>query len=179
MAVWIDEEACTGCAYCNILCPWEALGVSTESFINQVDDEKCVRCLICLNLCPADALGVPPCRVACPIHMDIPGVKTFLDKQAEYHGEVVEDVAVMQGWLYAAICCEAARLAVEQVGYENIDGPAMRRAMESMDLDLDGMIRITYGPEDRRGCRRYAVYEIQGGKRVRVSDWRDAPILSR
>jgi formate dehydrogenase major subunit len=73
MAVWIDEEACTGCAYCNILCPWEALEVSMESFINQVDDEKCVRCLICCNLCPADALSVPPCRVACPIHMDIPG----------------------------------------------------------------------------------------------------------
>jgi branched-chain amino acid transport system substrate-binding protein len=109
----------------------------------------------------------------------IPGVRTFEDKQVEYHGKVVEDVGLMQGWTYGAIACEAARLAVEQVGYENIDGPAMRRALESLDLDLGGMIRITYGPENRRGCRIYAVYEMQDGKRVRVSDWLEAPILSR
>lgn len=73
MTTWIDAKKCIGCAYCNLLCPWEALEVAPENFINQVDENKCVRCFICLNLCPADALRVPPCRVACPLHMDIPG----------------------------------------------------------------------------------------------------------
>jgi len=72
VATWIDTEACIGCSWCNPLCPWEALEVSTD-FVNQVDEEKCVRCLICVNVCPLDAIRVPPCMVACPIHMDIPG----------------------------------------------------------------------------------------------------------
>ena len=72
MGTWIDVETCLGCGLCNVLCPWEALKVSTEDFVNHVDEEKCVRCFICLNACPVEAIKVPPCRVACPIHMDIP-----------------------------------------------------------------------------------------------------------
>jgi ABC-type branched-subunit amino acid transport system substrate-binding protein len=108
---------------------------------------------------------------------EIPGVETFLDKQVEYHGKVVEDRTIMMGWIYGAIVCEAVKLALEEVGYENLDGPAMRRAFENMDFDLDGMARITFGPEDRRGITNVAVYQVQGGKTVRVSDWKEAPIL--
>jgi ABC-type branched-chain amino acid transport systems, periplasmic component len=108
---------------------------------------------------------------------EIPGVRTFLDKQVEYHGKVVEDGAIMMGWVYGALTCEAVKLAIEEVGYENIDGPAMRRALESMDFDLDGMVRITFGPEKRRGVTKVAVYEVQGGTPVRVSDWKEAPIF--
>jgi len=73
VGTWIDEMSCIGCNFCNIICPWDALAVSPESFTTQVDEDKCVRCFICLNICPADAIRVPPCRVACPIHMNIPG----------------------------------------------------------------------------------------------------------
>ncbi len=45
------------------------------------------------------------------------------------------------------------------------------------DFDVDGIAKITFGLEDRRGIRSYAVHQVQGGKIVRVSDWREAPIL--
>jgi len=45
------------------------------------------------------------------------------------------------------------------------------------DFAVDGIAKITFGPEDRRGSESYAVYQVQGGKIVRVSDWREAPIL--
>ncbi|MFC1970316.1 ABC transporter substrate-binding protein [Chloroflexota bacterium] len=109
---------------------------------------------------------------------NIPGVKTFVDKEMEYHGEVFEDTTLMMGWTYGAITEEAVKLALEEVGYENLDGPAMRRAFENMDFDLDGMARCTFGPEDRRGITKVAVYQIQGGKTVRVSDWKEAPIFT-
>ena len=111
---------------------------------------------------------------------DIPGVKTMVDKLTEYHGEVSRTPEGFAGWVYGAIVCEAVRSAVAEVGLENVDGPAVKRALESMqDFDAEGMGKFTFGPEDRRGSISLAVNEIQGGKIVPVSDYRDATILVR
>ena len=110
---------------------------------------------------------------------EIPGVKTMTDIQMKYHGKVHRGPEYLGGWICAAILCEAVKRALEEVGYENLDGPAVKRALESMkDFDVDGVIKITFGPEDRIGTRDYLVYQAQGGKIVRVSDWRDAPMLA-
>jgi len=111
---------------------------------------------------------------------DIPGVKTMVDKMTEYHGQVTRTPEAFAGWLYGAITCEAVRRAVEEVGVENADGPAMKRALESyQDFDAEGIAKFTFGPERRRGDIALAVYQIQGGKIVRVSDYSDAEILVR
>jgi ABC-type branched-subunit amino acid transport system substrate-binding protein len=109
---------------------------------------------------------------------EIPGIKTMIDRQLKYHGKVEERPEYMGGWVYGAIVCEAVKRALEEAGYENLDGPAVKRALEGMkDFDVDGMVKITFGPEDRRGSRNFAVYQVQGGKIVRVTDWREVPIL--
>jgi ABC-type branched-subunit amino acid transport system substrate-binding protein len=109
---------------------------------------------------------------------EIPGIKTMVDTQLKYHGKVHEDPVYISGWVYGAILCEAVKRAGEEVGYDNIDGPAVKGALENMkDFDIDGLAKITFGPERRRGTRDYAVYEVQGGKIVRVTDWREVPIL--
>ena len=74
--------------------------------------------------------------------------------------------------------CEAVKRALDEVGYDNINGAAVEKALEGMqDFDIGGIVKITYGPENRRGTRNYAVYQVQGGKVVRASDWRQVPIL--
>jgi ABC-type branched-subunit amino acid transport system substrate-binding protein len=109
---------------------------------------------------------------------EIPGIKTMIDRQTRYHGKAEERPEYMGGWVYGAIVCEAVKRALDDVGYENVDGPAVKRALEGMkDFDVDGMVKITFGPEDRRGTRDYAVYEVQSGKLLRVTDWREVPIL--
>ena len=109
---------------------------------------------------------------------EIPGVKTMMDRQLTYHGKAQETPPYMCGWVYAAVMCESVQRALEEVGYENLDGSAVKRALESMkDFDVDGIIKITYGAEDRRGSCNYATYEVQGGSMVRVSDYREVPIL--
>jgi hypothetical protein len=111
---------------------------------------------------------------------DVPGVKTMVDKMMEYHGEVTRTPEGLSGWVYGAIVCEAVSRAVAEVGVENVDGPAVERALESFqNFDVDGMAKFTFGPEDRRGDISLAVNQIQGGKIVRVSDYRDAQILVR
>jgi branched-chain amino acid transport system substrate-binding protein len=109
---------------------------------------------------------------------EIPGVKTLVDKEIEYHGQVEERPEGIAGWAYAAILCEAVKRAGEEVGYDNIDGAACKRALESMqDFDVDGMAKFSFGPEGRRGDISNAVYQIRGGKIERLTDYRDAHIL--
>jgi len=111
---------------------------------------------------------------------DIPGVQTMVDKMTEYHGEVIRAPEGFSGWVYGAITCEAVRRAVAEVGVENADGAAMKRALESFqDFDAEGLAKFTFGPENRRGDISLAVNEIEGGTIVRISDYRDAKILVR
>ena len=74
--------------------------------------------------------------------------------------------------------CEAARRTVERVGIDNVTGAAIKDSLDSMgDFDLQGIATVNYTNGERRGTRTVAVYEIQDGKIVRVSDWMTAPIL--
>ena len=66
---------------------------------------------------------------------------------------------------------------MDEVGYENLDGPAVKRAMEGEEFDVDGMGKISFGPEDRRGTQTYAAYQVQGMKIVRITDWQEIPII--
>ena len=42
--------------------------------------------------------------------------------QLKYRGKVWEGPGYMSGWVYGAILCETMKRAVEEVGYENVDG---------------------------------------------------------
>jgi branched-chain amino acid transport system substrate-binding protein len=77
------------------------------------------------------------------------------------------------------VMIEVIRMAIEEVGYENLNGPVIKEAMYSIkDWDPYGIGRpITYTPEDHRGKPLVRVYEVRGGDVVPVTDWRDAPML--
>jgi branched-chain amino acid transport system substrate-binding protein len=109
---------------------------------------------------------------------EIPGIKTLIDFEMRHYGHVIRDPTLVGGWIHAAIMCEAVKRAVEEVGYENLDGSAVKRAFDGMkDVDIEGLAKVTYTAEERRGSRMVAVYQIRGGEKVRVSDWRESPIL--
>ena len=76
------------------------------------------------------------------------------------------------------MACEAIRRAIAKVGYDSLDGTAIKGALDNMkDFDVYGLTSITYTPNDHRGGTRMAVYEVREGNLVRVSDWRKAPML--
>jgi len=101
--------------------------------------------------------------------IEVPGIKLMLDTQMEYHGKEVREGEVFFGWAAAVVVCEAIRRAIENVGYENLDGLAIK--------DVYGLATVTYKPDDHRGVTKVAIYQVRDGKIVRVSDWRDAPML--
>jgi branched-chain amino acid transport system substrate-binding protein len=107
---------------------------------------------------------------------EVPGIKLIIDNMMKYHGEVRKDGEYFLGWVGAAVICEAISRAIENVGYENLDGRAIKEALDGMkDFDVYGLASITYKPDDHRGVTKMAVYEVRGGEIVRVSDWREAP----
>ena len=110
---------------------------------------------------------------------EVPGIKLMQDVQMKYHGKVIKEEEYVVGWVEIAVTCEAIRRAAEEVGYENLDGPAIKEAFDSIkDFDIDGLVTITYTAEDHRGSDKVAIYQIQGGKIVRATDWRAAPSLA-
>jgi branched-chain amino acid transport system substrate-binding protein len=108
---------------------------------------------------------------------EVPGIELIIDNMMKYHGEVKRDGEYYFGWVSAAVISEAIKRAIENVGYENLDGPAIKEALDGMqDFDVYGLASITYKPGDHRGTTRMAVYEARGGKIVRLSDWQEAPL---
>jgi branched-chain amino acid transport system substrate-binding protein len=80
---------------------------------------------------------------------------------------------------YGPVTVEAIKIAIEQVGYENLDGRAVKEAFYSIkDFDPYDLGRpVTYTREDNRGSPMVRIYEIQGGRVVPATDWRDAHML--
>jgi hypothetical protein len=80
---------------------------------------------------------------------------------------------------YGPVTVEAIRIAIEQVGYENLDGPTVMEAMYSIkDFDPHHIGRpVTYTREDNRGSPMVRVYEVQGGRVVPANEWRESPML--
>jgi len=100
------------------------------------------------------------------------------DVQTKYHGKVLMEEEYVVGWAEIAVTCEAIRRAVAEVGYENVSGPAIKEAFDSIrDFDVYGLVNISYTLEDHRGSTKAALYQVRGEKIVRATDWRDAPML--
>jgi ABC-type branched-subunit amino acid transport system substrate-binding protein len=107
---------------------------------------------------------------------EVPGVKLMTDNMMKYHGEVLRQPQYYFGWVAAAVVCEAIKRAIENVGYENLDGPAVKEALDGMKgFDVYGLASVTYKADDQRGVTKLAVYEVRGGELVRASDWREVP----
>ena len=82
------------------------------------------------------------------------------------------------GTVTAMVACEAVKRALEEVGYENLDGRAIKEALDSFkDFDCDGIKQITYTPEDHRGWNKARMYEVIDGEVVPVSDWKETPMI--
>ncbi|UCD79952.1 MAG: 4Fe-4S binding protein [Desulfobacterales bacterium] len=52
----VDEQKCTGCGTCQIVCPTEAVKVIKKKAV--VDVEKCLSCPNCSDSCPESAIAL-------------------------------------------------------------------------------------------------------------------------
>jgi ABC-type branched-subunit amino acid transport system substrate-binding protein len=112
---------------------------------------------------------------AAPWYEEVP---ILTDMYMRYEGKIDTGGDGAATVLFASAMIEAIRIAIDNVGYENLDGRAVKEAWESIkDFDPLGIKKLTYSPEDHRGSAAIRIYEVQGGRVVIVSDWQDAPML--
>jgi branched-chain amino acid transport system substrate-binding protein len=115
-----------------------------------------------------------------PNEVDNPGVQWAIGVWERYHGTEPMGPYFVFGISHSPIIPDAIKMAIEKVGYENLDGYAVREALDTFkDYDPYGYgTPLDYtDPENHRGSPWTRIYEIQGGKQVGVSDWLEAPIL--
>ncbi len=52
----IDEELCSGCKICNLLCPFSAISFNEEKKVSEINTALCKGCGICVAACPSAAI---------------------------------------------------------------------------------------------------------------------------
>ena len=110
---------------------------------------------------------------------EIPGIKLMQDLRKEYGREFIFEGSDVHGLTIMAVTCEAVKRAIEEVGYENLNGRAVKAALDGMkDFDVYGIRKITYTPEDHRGSAAVRIYQVQSGVVIPVSEWRNAPMFA-
>jgi NAD-dependent dihydropyrimidine dehydrogenase PreA subunit len=60
---WIDQQRCTGCGRCEMICPQDVVrldSVAGKAFITYLKD--CQSCFLCELECPQEAITVTPWR---------------------------------------------------------------------------------------------------------------------
>lgn len=53
-----DEERCTDCGACVVVCPTNALAMDMETREVNFDPDQCVACGICVPVCPPRAMSI-------------------------------------------------------------------------------------------------------------------------
>ena len=95
---------------------------------------------------------------------------------AEFRKEMASHYLTGMGW--ALTYEEGLKRALKEVGYDNLDGEAMKKAYESLTgLEVTQGIQgpNTYSPTSRQGSDTVKFYEIKGGKEVDISGWKKVP----
>jgi len=52
----IDEEICSGCKVCELLCPYKAISFDEEKEVCRVNEALCKGCGVCVAACPSGAI---------------------------------------------------------------------------------------------------------------------------
>ena len=104
---------------------------------------------------------------------DCPMVKTVVNAARKYRGSDLEvGMMYVKGWIISAVACEAVRIAIEEVGFENLSGHAVRNALfkvKDFDTGLVAPITITEDRPHFPGSVYFA--RVEEGKFVRLTDF--------
>jgi len=52
----IDEELCSGCKVCNLLCPYNAISFDEDKKVSRINEALCKGCGVCVAACPSTAV---------------------------------------------------------------------------------------------------------------------------
>jgi branched-chain amino acid transport system substrate-binding protein len=116
------------------------------------------------------AEGVTGVMPHVPFGENVPGMKRLIDFHKKNHPGDTHDALYVRGWSYVLVWTEALRRA-DKAGA--LTGEGVKAALETFkDFDLGGLTNpVTYTSSDHRPSTRTAIYQVQGGKLVRLKEY--------
>ena len=110
-----------------------------------------------------------------PWELDKPGIQKIKEFQMNKYGSFKAEECwgfYAVAWCAAAIVHEGIGNAIDAVGYDGLNGTAIKEGLESIKgLDIDGLVgEVSYSDTRRHGSTVYAIGGIQDGKPVILSD---------
>jgi len=102
----------------------------------------------------------------------------------KYHGKSVDEFRKETAAIYVAgltrplTFAKALEIALKNVGYDKLDGEAMKagyEALTGMDLGEGLTGPIAYSPTSRQSVDQTKFYQVKNGKEVPISGWRKVP----
>ncbi|HTO96487.1 MAG TPA: ABC transporter substrate-binding protein [Myxococcales bacterium] len=105
-----------------------------------------------------------------PFGENVPGMKRLIDFHKKHHPDDTHDAMYVRGWCYVLVWSEALRRA-DKAG--QLSGDGVKAALETFrDFDMGGLTNpITYTSTDHRPETKTAIYQIKGGKLVKVAEY--------
>ena len=118
----------------------------------------------------ANAEGVTGVVPHVPYGTPVPGMKMLEAAHQKYHPNDTHDALYVRGWAHCLVWMEGLRGA-DKAG--QLNGPGVKAASETLtDFSTGGLSQsVTYTPTDHRPTMTTSIYQIQGGKLVKIGDY--------
>jgi len=106
-----------------------------------------------------------------PFGENVPGMKALVDFHKKNHPGDEHDAMYVRGWSSVLVWSEALRRA-DKAG--KLDGEGVKSAAETLtNFDMGGLTagNVTFTATDHRPMTKTPIYQIQGGKLVKVAEY--------
>jgi branched-chain amino acid transport system substrate-binding protein len=113
------------------------------------------------------AEGVVGAMLNPPFGENVPGMAKVMEFHQKNHPADKHDTNYVRGWSYAMVWSEGLKRADKN---GQLTGEGIKAAMETLkDFEVGGLAApVTYTPQDHRSTTNVDLYQVQGGKLVRL-----------
>jgi len=111
---------------------------------------------------------------------DVPAMAKMTEYCQKYHPDDYGNMDYITCWAEGLIVAEILRLAIENVGVDNLTPQAVEEYgfKKLNNFDAGGLHGpVTYSPGDNRFSKSVRVFQVQSGEITPVSDWIEAPLI--
>ena len=135
---------------------------------------------VLVDLAGADAEGVYGVFPTVSWGDDVPAMAKMTEYCQKYHPDDYGNMDYITCWAEALIVAEILRVAIENVGVDNLTPQTVEEhgIKKLNNFDVGGLHGpVSYSPGDNRLSKSVRVFEVQDGEITPISGWVEAPLI--